>query len=244
MDAIETFWANSYGAPGPPRSDPYYDYYGGGNCQEFEGGTYCPNGYRAIFTDVPYTHWAHRYIGWAAREGIIGGYPDGTFAPNNFVTRGQFSKMMVNGFSLATNTSGGPHFCDVAPGSTFYNYIETLYNQGVIGGYGGASCGYSSSYFYPGNNVSRGQTAKVVTLLAQNKGWLSINTNGGPDYVDVTSSDPFYQYVESLYNKGAIQYRREQDGAGNGGHFYVGWSATRAQIAMFLHELIYAVSPP
>lgn len=46
------------------------------------------------------------------------------------------------------NTSGGPHFVDVPPDHTFYVYIETAYNRGLISGYAGG-------YFYPGNNAAR-----------------------------------------------------------------------------------------
>jgi N-acetylmuramoyl-L-alanine amidase len=54
-----------------------------------------------------------------------------------------------------TDTSGGPHFGDVAPGSAFYNYVETAVNKGVISG-------YSDSTFRPGNNATRGQIAKIL----------------------------------------------------------------------------------
>ena len=55
----------------------------------------------------------------------------------------------------------------------------------------------------------------------------------------------FYSYIEKLYNLGAVQYRVEESGrAGQGGHYFEYWNATRAEVVMYLHELIYAVSPP
>lgn len=47
-----------------------------------EGGT-------ATFPDVPATHWAAQAIGAAAAQGWIGGYPDGTFRPENGLTRAE-----------------------------------------------------------------------------------------------------------------------------------------------------------
>ena len=41
------------------------------------------------FTDVPSTHWAAKYINFAATRGWVGGYPDGTFRPENQITRAE-----------------------------------------------------------------------------------------------------------------------------------------------------------
>jgi hypothetical protein len=61
----------------------------------------------------------------------------------------------------------------------------------------------------------------------------------------VLPGSTFYNYIEKLYNVGAVQYRVEEAGrGGQGGHYFVGWNATRAEIAMYIHELVYAVSPP
>jgi murein DD-endopeptidase MepM/ murein hydrolase activator NlpD len=258
-DPIEHWWANNYGSAGAPYN-PVTN-----GCQDFEGGTYCRNGtYYYPFQDVLISFWAHRYIGWSHVEGIIDGYPCGQrpnepclppyrayFRPTEFVSRQQFTKMVYIGLSLTQNLAGAPHFTDVLPGSTFYTYIETLYNMGIIAGY---PCGGPGEpcdpqhrpYFRPGNNVTRGQASQIVELTAQNKGWLSgYGSGGGPDFWDVPVGQTFYNYIETLYNAGAVQYRVEEPGrGGQGGHYYIGWAATRAEIAMYIHELVYAVSPP
>ena len=41
------------------------------------------------FTDVPNTHWAARYINFAATRGWVTGYSDGTFKPENPITRAE-----------------------------------------------------------------------------------------------------------------------------------------------------------
>ncbi len=165
---------------------PYYNAGTNSDCQDFEGGTYCGNGaYYGFFPDVGPKHWANRYAGWAFREGIMSGN-NGLFSPASSITRQQFSKVMVNGFSLPINTSGGPHYCDVPTTAALYPYVETLWHTGAMMGYAGASCGYSSSYFRPNDDVSRGQVSKVIVVLAENKGWLTINTLGMQDYWDVT----------------------------------------------------------
>ena len=41
------------------------------------------------FVDVPYTHWANDVIAKAASAGWVSGYPDGTFKPENKITRAE-----------------------------------------------------------------------------------------------------------------------------------------------------------
>ena len=43
----------------------------------------------ANFTDVPDTHWAVRYINFAATRGWVTGYEDGTFKPEHSITRAE-----------------------------------------------------------------------------------------------------------------------------------------------------------
>lgn len=55
----------------------------------------CPfvsNGQAATknFTDVSEQHWAFDDINWAVNEGLIKGYPDGTFKSSNLLTESQF----------------------------------------------------------------------------------------------------------------------------------------------------------
>jgi 5'-nucleotidase / UDP-sugar diphosphatase len=55
---------------------------------------------------------------------------------------------------LSTDT---PTFSDVPLGSTFYNYIETAYANGIISG-------YADGTFKPYNDATRGQVTKIVDL--------------------------------------------------------------------------------
>jgi hypothetical protein len=107
------------------------------------------------FSDVPAANPFYGYIETAYNHGVISGYSDGTFRWGSNVTRGQLSKIMVQAMQWALDTSGGPHFSDVPATHTFYAWIETAYNRGII-------AGYADGTFRPGNNATRGQIAKVV----------------------------------------------------------------------------------
>jgi 5'-nucleotidase/2',3'-cyclic-nucleotide 2'-phosphodiesterase/3'-nucleotidase/5'-nucleotidase len=64
----------------------------------------------------------------------------------------------------------------------------------------GAISGYSDGSFRPGAAATRGQLCKIVVAA---EGW-SINTTGGPHFTDVPTSNPFYSYIETAYNRGII----------------------------------------
>jgi hypothetical protein len=107
------------------------------------------------FTDVPATNAFYPYIEAAYHHGVISGYSDGTFRWGNNVTRGQLSKITVIAEGWPIDPRGAPHFTDVAPGSPFYDYVETAFNRGIISG-------YSDRTFRPENNATRGQISVIV----------------------------------------------------------------------------------
>lgn len=110
----------------------------------------------AHFNDVTPSDPLFPYIEAAAAHGVIGGYADGSFRPNNPVTRGQMAKMVTIAMGFPTLIApGAPHFTDTPPDSTFYSYIETLSALGIVGG-------YADNTFRPNNNNTRGQLAKVI----------------------------------------------------------------------------------
>jgi hypothetical protein len=114
-----------------------------------------------------------------ASRGIIGGYvcggvgePCGAenrpyFRPNNPATRGQITKIVSESRGYNDPVTG-QSFEDVAPGSTFYLYVERLASRSIMSGYAcggeGEPCGVGDRpYFRPANNATRGQVAKIVS---------------------------------------------------------------------------------
>lgn len=70
------------------------------------------------FKDVNKKDAAYEAILWASKEGIVSGYKDGTFKPNDKVTEAQFAKILVNYFKLDAakgtlmRNSGEQHWSD------------------------------------------------------------------------------------------------------------------------------------
>jgi hypothetical protein len=155
------------------------------------------------FTDVPPGSTFYPYIRCLACLGIISGYPDNTFHPNNNVTRGQLSKIVSNsaGFSDPQTTQ---MFEDVPLGSTFYDFIGRLASRGYISGY---PCGNpepcvppdNRPYFRPGSNATRGQISKIVSNSA---GFSEPHTE--QTFQDVPPASTFYDFIQRLASRGVM----------------------------------------
>ena len=147
----------------------------------------------------------YAFVRCLACLGIVNGYGDGTFRPNNNVTRGQLSKIVCNsaGFSDPQTTQ---MFQDVPPGSTFFLYIGRLASRGYISGYPcggtGEPCVHPSDlpYFRTNNNATRGQIAKIDANAA---GFLDPPV--GQSFEDVPAGSTFYTYTQRLTSRGVMQ---------------------------------------
>jgi len=123
------------------------------------------------FSDVPASHPFYQFIETAAAHNIVSGYADGTFRPQNNVTRGQLSKIDVvaAGWALLNPPAAGRTFTDVIPNTAFYEFVETAACHGIISGY---TCGgpgepcddQGRAYFRQNNDATRGQISKIVYL--------------------------------------------------------------------------------
>lgn len=55
----------------------------------------CCTSYAKDFTDLDSSHWAYTYVNTLSNEGVINGYEDGSYRPQNSVTKAEFLKLMV-----------------------------------------------------------------------------------------------------------------------------------------------------
>ncbi len=156
-----------------------------------------PQGCPMNFSDVPVGSTFYDYVLTLFCNNIIGGYSDGTFRPNNDVTRGQLSKIVA--LSAGYNSNPGSQiFEDVLPGSTYYTPVQQLVQFAIINGYDCGGPGEPCSpqmyrYFRPNAPASRGQIAKIIT---QAKGWYE---QAQQLFQDVPMGSTFFNYINSLY---------------------------------------------
>lgn len=84
-----------------------------------------------IFKDVPNNHWAKQAIEEAVANGIVNGYPDGTFKPSQYVTESEFLKMLVFQYALDEIPSSNANWKHWADG--VYQVVDKyrIWNSGV-----------------------------------------------------------------------------------------------------------------
>ena len=102
-------------------------------------------------------HWAESAINSWISSGYISGYPDGTFRPNNAISRAEFVTIANKAFGFTS--SQGISFNDVKPGYWAYSEIQ----KGVAAGY---IQGDTIGTFRPGSAVSRQEVAVMLSNLA------------------------------------------------------------------------------
>jgi hypothetical protein len=80
--------------------------------------------YSGKFRDVQNYQWYTGLIESAAAQGIISGYSDGSFRPNNLVTRAEFSKMITKACGLQQNVAYT--YTDVSAKDWFAAYAGSM----------------------------------------------------------------------------------------------------------------------
>ncbi len=88
----------------------------------------------AQFTDVGSSYWARPFIENLANQQIIAGFPDGTFRPDQPVTRAQFAAIVRNAFDQPYGRTA-PRFSDVNASYWANGAISDAYSQGFMSGY-------------------------------------------------------------------------------------------------------------
>ncbi len=106
------------------------------------------------FKDVSVETWYHSAVSVLAAKGIVNGYSDGTFQPENAITRAEFLAVALRFSKIPLETAGG-YFSDVPASHWAANYIQTAVKNGFVSGYADGS-------FRPDVQITR---AEAVTML-------------------------------------------------------------------------------
>ncbi|KAB7707089.1 hypothetical protein F9802_08745 [Bacillus aerolatus] len=110
------------------------------------------------FNDVSSSSKAAGYIAAAYKSKIITGFPDGTFRPDETVTRGQMAIFLARAFKLQDTTK--INFSDVAENMAAYESIKRILAAQI-------TVGYPDNTFKPTADVTRGQFSAFLTRALQ-----------------------------------------------------------------------------
>jgi hypothetical protein len=178
----------------------------------------------ASFSDLSSDYWARGFIQELANRGVISGFPDGTFRPNDPVTRAQFAAMVRQAFPRSA-TRSPIQFNDVPGNYWAADAIRAAYTTGFLSG-------YPNNSFQPERNIPR---AEVLVSLANGLGYsptaaigstLQVyrDANGIPDWARSSiASATERQIVVNYPDVSTLNPNR---------------SATRAEVAAFIYQAL------
>jgi hypothetical protein len=175
------------------------------------------------FNDIDDSHWANEYVTKLAQYEVITGFEDGTFRPENLVTKEQFVKMVVEAFGLQSDNKAVA-FADVQAGHWAKDYIAIAVDKGIING-------KSEAEFGIGENLSRQNAAVIIARVADLAGY-TLKSGNAPAFTDKAEIAAYaLDGVTRLSNAGII------NGMGDGS-FAPNGTLTRAQAAKILYMMI------
>ncbi|KAM3116044.1 S-layer homology domain-containing protein [Phormidesmis sp. 146-33] len=179
---------------------------------------------QTTFSDVSSNYWASSFIQELASRDVIKGFPDGTFRPNDPVTRAQFAAMISKAFNAQT-TRSTVNFVDVPSNYWGFQAIQTAYTTGFLAGYPG-------NVFRPNENIPR---AQVLVSLAN-----------GLTYASTTPAETTLQLFTDAtdipgYARGSIAAATERRIVVNYPDVQLlnpNRAATRAEVAAFIYQAL------
>lgn len=109
------------------------------------------------YPDVDSSHWAAKQIGILTEQGVIVGYPDGTFQPDENVTRAEFASMAIKALGQEHTVVAQPvNFTDIEPSFWAYDSIQKSLFFDLI------SCPTEGEPFRPDDTVTRAESISVA----------------------------------------------------------------------------------
>lgn len=173
-----------------------------------------------VVPSIAYTdldgHFSKDSVGYLSAKKIISGYPDGSFKPDNDVSRAEFSKMIALAFGIASGT--GEEFADVNSGDWYYDYVTALSANSIIQGDG--------TYFYPSHSITRQDATLIISRVLSG---IGKTYEGSASYNDMDNvSDYALRAVASMTKAGVIK--------GNDNFFYPQHTITRGEAAVMIHR--------
>lgn len=172
-----------------------------------------------LFADIGEVNPHYQAIKFLKNEGIIEGYPDGTFKPTNSVSRVEVTKFILEGLGADLLAAKTLSFKDTDSSQWYASYVYTAMKNGIIEG-------YPDGTFKPTNSVNKVEFLKML-IEAMN---IDINPNVKTfTFTDLNENEWYAPYVRFAIDKNLIDYE--------GREFKPNEAMTREQVA----EAIYRV---
>jgi CubicO group peptidase (beta-lactamase class C family) len=175
------------------------------------------------FKDVPITSWAFTAVADLSARGLITGYEDGKFHPDNAVTRAEYAKLVCSALGVEPDSAISNPFKDVASDYWAAGYVTAAVRRGWL-------TGYPTGQFKPEEPVNM---AQALAIVARSQRW---NDRTTLPYVDVQPGYWAYTFIGACFDRGII--RSPDPGIESGGKLNPESHCTRAQACVLFSRLL------
>jgi len=136
-------------------------------------------------------------VEYLSQQGIMSGYPDGTFRVDRVINRAEALKIIFEsrGIELEDDTNSG--FPDVDRSQWFAKYVTTAKQLGLINGYADGS-------YRPADPVQTVEFIKIATLAQRYYQEVNDFTDIRSQYADIDDNQWYLPYVAFAHQKGFL----------------------------------------
>ncbi len=158
-------------------------------------------------------------IAYLEENGIVDGYPDGSFKPNNSLNRAELLKILVEGMGYSPDADAYKNcFPDVTT-DWYAKYTCFAKEQGWVEG-------YPDGYFKPANEVNKVEAVKMLLEVFD----VDMLTAGTAPYSDVELGQWFTNYIYTADELGLLEE--------NGSLYEPADSITRGGVSENIYRLL------
>ena len=183
--------------------------------------------YAKAFNDIFEGHWAYEYVNNLSDSGVINGYEDGSFRPNNNVSRAEFIK-------LITSADKGEEYFEYERQHSFArNWYDVYMNYALSNGFLTKEIGYGN----PNDLITRKEMIVILGKVAK--------ANHLINYKKV--KDAPFKDIKNVFEKDELEfvnysYSSELIKGYEDGTFQPLKNMTRAEVATVIYNFVKKVN--
>lgn len=157
--------------------------------------------FAATFPDVPANHENYAAIEHLKSKGVINGYADGNFGPDNPVNRAEATKIITKAFNVKSDGDYEILFPDVLNTAWYFPYVMGAHKASLING-------YDDGKFRPVNTVNLAESMKILLLAGNAEVPVEVS---GEVFNDVPSDTWYLSYIAYGKDKNILMADDEGD---------------------------------